>query len=97
MTNITDRRSQVFYRGPDGWMMAARVTRGATLTVTSRERLFDANPYLANQFLTMYDVGPDGRFLMMKLDREPERTDVVMVRNWLQLVRARLAQDGGGR
>jgi len=78
-------------------MMAARVSRGVGLAVTLRERLFDASPYLANQYLTMYDVGPDGRFLMMKLDREPERTDVVIIRNWMHLVRQRLAQEGAGR
>jgi serine/threonine-protein kinase len=82
--------SRVFYRGPDGWMMAARIPPGATLTVTARERLFDASPYLANQFLVMYDVAADGRFLMLKLDPQPARTDVILVRNWLQQVRARL-------
>jgi eukaryotic-like serine/threonine-protein kinase len=82
--------SRVFYRGPDGWMMAARLTRGATVTVGARERLFDATPYLANQFLVMYDVAADDRFLMLKLDPQPARTDVIIVRNWVQQVRARL-------
>ena len=84
--------SQVFYRGPDGWMMAARVTHGPTLTVTSRQRLFDANPYLNNPYLTMYDVAPDGRFLMIKLDPQPARTDVVVIRGWAQQVKARMKQ-----
>ena len=82
--------SQVFYRAPDGWMTAARVTHGATLAVTGRERLFDASPYLANQFLVMYDVAADGRFLMLKLDPQPARTDVILIRNWVQQVKARL-------
>jgi Tol biopolymer transport system component len=82
--------SRVFYRGPDGWMMAAHVTRGASITVAKRERLFDASPYLANQYLVMYDVDADGRFLMLKLDPQPARTDVVIIRNWVQQVRARL-------
>jgi serine/threonine-protein kinase len=89
--------AQVFYRGPDGWMMAARVNRGAPLAVASRVRLFDASGYLSNQFLTMYDVAPDGRFLMAKLDQQAARTDVVIVRNWIQLVRQRLSQEGTGR
>ena len=80
----------VFYRGPDGWMMASHVTRGASITVAKRERLFDASPYLANQYLVMYDVAADGRFLMLKLDPQPARTDVVIIRNWVQQVRARL-------
>jgi len=28
----------------------------------------DASPYLASQFLGMYDVATDGRFLMLELD-----------------------------
>jgi hypothetical protein len=83
--------SKIFYRALDGWMMAATLTRGATVTVVKRERLFDASPYLANQFLNMYDVAPDGRFLMIRLDSEAPRTDVVIIRNWAQTVLARLA------
>jgi Tol biopolymer transport system component len=84
--------SQVFYRAPDGWMISAHLSRGSALAVAKRDRLFDASPYLSNQFLAMYDVAPDGRFLMFKLDARPERTDVVLIRNWVQQVRARLAQ-----
>jgi len=83
--------SQLFFRGPDGWMMSARLARGgSTLQVTKRDRLFDATPYLTNQFLQMYDVAPDGRFLMMKLDAQAPRTDIVIIRNWVQQVKARL-------
>ena len=82
--------SRVFYRALDGWMMAAHVTRGATLQVTRRERLFDATPYIANQFLVTYDVTADGRFLMMKAEEQPLRTDVVIIRNWVQQAKARL-------
>ena len=84
--------SRVFYRAPDGWMMAAHVTRGTTVQVTRQERLFDASPYLTNQFLTCYDVATDGRFLMIKLDPQPERTDVVIIRNWVQHALARVAE-----
>jgi hypothetical protein len=72
-------------------MMAAHVTRGATLAVTRRERLFDARPYLANQFLVTYDVTRDNRFLMMKTEEQPARTDVVIIRNWVQQVKARMS------
>jgi hypothetical protein len=83
--------SRVYYRALDGWMMAAHVTRGATLAVTRRERLFDARPYLANQFLVTYDVTRDNRFLMMKTEEQPARTDVVIIRNWVQQVKARMS------
>jgi hypothetical protein len=84
--------SRVFYRALDGWMMAAFVSRGATLQVTRRERLFDARPYIANQFLVTYDVTADNRFLMMKAEEQPPRTEVVIIRNWVQQVKARLAE-----
>jgi hypothetical protein len=83
--------SQVFYRAPDGWMMAAHLAREPALAVTARNRLFDASPYLANPHLVMYDVAPDGRFLMIRREPEPARTDVVIIRNWVQEVRRRLA------
>ncbi len=84
--------SRVFYRALDGWMMAAHLNRGATRQVTRRERLFDAKPYLANQFLVTYDVTADNRFLMMKTEEQPPRTEVVIIRNWVQQVKARLAE-----
>jgi hypothetical protein len=84
--------SRVYYRALDGWMMAAHVNRGPTLEVTRRERLFDAKPYIANQFLVTYDVTADNRFLMMKAEEQPSRTEVVIVRNWVQHVKARLAE-----
>jgi len=82
--------SQVLYRDLSGWMTAVRLTRGTVIEPVSRERLFDANGYLSNQFLTMYDVAPDGRFLMLQLEPEPERTELVIIRNWVQQVQARL-------
>jgi eukaryotic-like serine/threonine-protein kinase len=85
--------SQIFYRALDGWMTAVRLRTGNEIVPVGRERLFDASGFLANQFLTMYDVAPDGRFLMLQLDPRPERTDLVIIRNWVQQVKARL----GGR
>jgi Tol biopolymer transport system component len=84
--------TQVFYRAPDGWMMSAHLARGTPSQVTQRDRLFDASPYLTNQFLTMYDVAADGRFLMLRLDDQKTRTDVVIIRNWVEQVKARLAE-----
>jgi serine/threonine-protein kinase len=82
--------TRVFYRALDGWMMAAHVTRAPTPQVTRRERLFDANQYHDNTFLRMYDVARDGRFLMLKYESRGLRTDVVVIRNWVQQVKARL-------
>jgi hypothetical protein len=38
------------------------------------------------------DVAKDGRFLMITLDPQPERTDVVIIRNWVQHALARVAE-----
>jgi serine/threonine-protein kinase len=83
--------SRIFYRALDGWMTAVRLGSGNEIVPVGRERLFDASGFLANQFLTMYDVAPDGRFLMLQLDPRPERTDLVIIRNWVQQVKARVA------
>jgi hypothetical protein len=40
----------------------------------------------------MYDVAPDGRFLMLKYEVQGTRTDVVVIRNWVQQVKARLSE-----
>jgi Tol biopolymer transport system component len=84
--------TRVFYRGLDGWMMAAHVAWTGQPRVTRHERLFDANPYHDNTFLRMYDVARDGRFLMLKYEGQGPRTDVVIIRNWVQQVKARLAE-----
>ncbi|MFI5311163.1 MAG: protein kinase [Gemmatimonadales bacterium] len=82
--------SKIFFRSLDGWMNAATISRGPPLAVAKRERLFDASAYHTNQFLTMYDVAPDGRFLMLKRDAETARTDLVVIRGWVQQVMKRL-------
>jgi serine/threonine-protein kinase len=84
--------TEIFYRSLDGFMMAARVDARAGLRVLSRAKLFATAPYAANQFLNMYDVATDGRFLMIKMEPQPDRTDVVLVGNWMTEVRARLGE-----
>ena len=62
-----------------------------TTNATSATSHSKWSPYLANQYLAIYDVAPDGRFLMCKLDSQQVRTDVIIARNWVQQVKARLA------
>jgi Tol biopolymer transport system component len=82
--------SKIFFRSFDGWMNAATIARASSLTVAKRDRLFDASAFHTNQFLPMYDVAPDGRFLMLKRDAETARTDLVVIRGWVQQVMKRL-------
>jgi hypothetical protein len=37
-------------------------------------------------------VTADNRFLMMKAEEQPPRTEVVIIRNWVQHVKARLVE-----
>ena len=45
---------------------------------------------MSNQFTVTYDVAPDGGFLMLKRDGQAARTDIIIVRNWVRQVMARL-------
>jgi serine/threonine-protein kinase len=86
--------SRLFYRGPDGWMMSARLVPGNPPTVGARTKLFDATPYHTNEFYTSFDVAPDGRFLLIKLDARPTRADLVIIRGWVSQALARVEEAG---
>jgi serine/threonine-protein kinase len=60
-------------------MMAAAVTTQPTFRVTSRAPLFDARDYERAAPHANYDVGPDGRFVMV---RRAAASEVVIVQNW---------------
>ncbi len=48
-------------------MMSAKVRTDEDFAFLEREVLFDWAPYRSNVGFTTYDVGPDGRFAMIKL------------------------------
>ena len=45
-----------------------------------REELFDGSRYRARPSHPMYDVAPDGRFLMLEIAED--RTEIALVRNF---------------
>ena len=59
----------------------------STFRVTSRESLFGMQGYRTDVSRLMYDVGPDGRFLMIStgVTGTPQ---LVLVRNWFEEVKA---------
>jgi hypothetical protein len=72
--------------------MAAAEPPGPTFTPGTPRRLFPLVGYHAARNRAQYDVGPDGRFLMI---REPGGTGgkrVVYAEGWLAELRAKLKQ-----
>ena len=72
---------RLFYRN-EGRMMVVTVAMGATLTLGTPEVLFEG-PYVSG-LERAYDLGPDGRFLMMKPVRSEGEAvpQINVVLNW---------------
>ena len=76
---------ELYYVDPEGRMMAASIRLEPTLTVGAVKKLFDwQKPTQARSGL-MYDIAPDGRFLVQKLTTINAQgpTNVSVVLNWL--------------
>ena len=67
-------------------LMALGVQTAPSFRVTSRTPLFDVSEYEAGNPHANYDVGPDGRFVMVHQGRLSE---IVVVQNWAQEIRQR--------
>ena len=80
----------LYYRDLDGYMVEVTIESGSSPRVMRRTRLFDASAYASNQFVILYDVARDGRFLMLKRDAQTPRNDIVIIRNWLPRIMAQL-------
>jgi eukaryotic-like serine/threonine-protein kinase len=86
---------EIFFLGPDGILMSARVTAGPTIHVGVPNRVLQ-RPYYRSASLIKapgaYDVSPDGRrFLMLKQITSPEQSSepptVIVVKNWMEELR----------
>jgi len=84
-------RLSIPVRQPEGYMMAARIDTRSGFSASPPERLFRLRDYVFPSFLgRQYDVGRDGRFLMLKDvtppgERVPEQIRVVQ--NWFEELR----------
>jgi Tol biopolymer transport system component len=56
---------QLFYATEDGSIMTARIETDAPIRFGEPQEVFDGDYYLRNDS-TQFDVGPDGRVLMLK-------------------------------
>ena len=71
---------ELFYLEEDK-MMAVRVEPDPEFRFQPPEVLFEGGYFLDRR--PNYDVGPDGRFLMIK-DEEPEVGQIIVVQNWFE-------------
>ena len=79
--------SELFYRSPRG-MMAVPVDTEPTFSAGDPEVLFERQYFYARSNRT-YDVGPDGRFLMIKEgatadDAAAPAAQIILVENWFE-------------
>jgi hypothetical protein len=82
---------ELFYREPvSGALIAATCTTETDFSVQSRQRLFDASPYIARWAPRTYDVTKDDqRFVFMRPAAGGAR--LVLIENWLEELRERSA------
>ena len=69
--------------GPEVSVNAIPITPGATFSAGESHELFTGQ-YAQTSWDTGYDVGIDGRFLMMKPVGTPPRDQIIIVQNWIE-------------
>ena len=81
--------NELYYVNPEGAMMAATVKLSPTLTLGRPKKLFDWQKPGRNRSGQIYDVAPDGRFLMTRsvAPNTEDKTSVSVILNWLGTVR----------
>jgi serine/threonine-protein kinase len=81
---------EVFYRYGLK-MLSARVVPGAVFRVDPPRVLFERGSYTPSNASRMYDVAPDGRFVMTENEPNDNTTppSIVVIRNWQETLRAR--------
>jgi len=80
---------ELFYRGfgeQGAPLIAVSLETSPAIRVVSRTALFDASDYEASTPHSNYDVGPDGRFVMVHQGRLSE---MIVIQNWPEEVRKR--------
>jgi Tol biopolymer transport system component len=86
------RGDELFYRDVAGNVVSVSVRTTPTFTPGASTVLFSAAEYDRYEGHRQYDVAPDGRrFLMVRQVRGGEQPSVVLVKGWLEAVRAKAA------
>jgi serine/threonine-protein kinase len=80
---------ELFYRNGNGDLVAASVVTVPSFLVTRQQILFSAVGYVANVFDQQFDVSRDDqRFLMLQHDEPDVASEVVVVMNWFEELKA---------
>ena len=74
----------LYYRNPLGEIIEVTVTTGAQFSIRGRKTVLTGD-YLTDASHANYDVGPDGRFLMLK--RAGAESQTIIVHNWARELR----------
>ena len=79
----------LYYRTPNGEVIEVGVTTGAQFSIRGRKIIL-VGDYLMDASHGNYDVGPDGRFLMLK--RAGAESQTIVVHNWGRELREKTAK-----
>jgi serine/threonine-protein kinase len=76
---------ELFYRNGAGELVSAEVRATPTFAVLRQQSLFSAVNFASNPAHFGYEVSPDDqRFLMARLERSEEGSDLILVQNWFE-------------
>ena len=87
--------TELFFMAGDA-MMSSTITAGSTFGWERPVALFDGAYLLAGEgFAALFDVSPDGRFLMLKRagaasDEDVGKPELIAVFNWFEELKARV-------
>lgn len=80
---------ELFYR-QNSTIMVADVCLGSSFKADRPRRLFEA-PYVTDNAHPAYDIAPDGQCFLIIKDNEKERTQLNVVINWFEELKANVA------
>ena len=78
----------LFYRNTDGEVIGVGVSTGSAFSIGTRSTVLKGD-FLTDAGHANYDVGPDGRFLMLK--RAGAESQTIVVHNWASELRQKTA------
>jgi serine/threonine-protein kinase len=85
---------ELFYRNGNNDMVAVEILAGPTFARGEPRVLFSMRDYPSVQNHPNYDVGPnDQRFIMIQLEESDVESDVVMVLNWFEELKAKVGRE----
>jgi serine/threonine-protein kinase len=81
---------ELFYLNGRQELVSVEIRQGAGFSVGEPKVLFSAAPYTVGGSYQLYDVAPDGqRFVMVRGVAAAAETELVLVQNWFEELRAR--------